>query len=247
MANFAKWIGGTLGWALGGPMGGFLGFVFGAAIDNVTTVSFGPVKDQPQGGKQQTTEGDFTVSLLILSAAVMKADGKTMRSELDYLKNFLVHQFGSERAAKYLLLMKDILKQDIPLHDVCRQVRYHMPLPGRLQLIHFLFGISKADGHVHKKEVEVIESIAQQMGISEADFLSLKAMYFRNVESDYIILEVSPGATDDEVKKAYRKMAVKYHPDKVAGMGEEVERAAKEKFQKLQDAYDNIRRQRGMN
>ena len=242
MANFVKFIGGTLGWALGGPVGGFLGFVFGAAIDNVTSIKTGSAQ---QSG-QRTTTGDFIASLLILSAAVMKADGKVMRSELDFVRVFLEQQFGKQQAAQHITGLKEILQRDIPLQQVCQQIRQFMPLAARLQLVHFLFGISKADGHVHQSEVKVIAQISAYLGISEADFNSLKAMYFRDAESDYRILEIEPSASDEEVKKAYRRMAVKYHPDKVAGLGEEVQRSAKEKFQKLQEAYENIRKQRGM-
>jgi DnaJ like chaperone protein len=194
----------------------------------------------------RTTQGDFVASLLILSAAVMKADGKVMKSELEYVKGFLAQQFGKQRSAQHALLLKEILQKEIPLQSVCHQVRQFMPEAARLQLIHYLFGISKADGHVHEKEVKVIEEIAYHMGINPADMNSIKAMYFRNVESDYLILEISAAASDEEVKKAYRRMAVKYHPDKVVGLGEDVERAAHEKFQKLQDAYDNIKKQRGI-
>ena len=243
MAKFAKWIGGTLGWALGGPVGAILGFAFGSAFDNV---DISEVKNSTKTRPGNTTQGDFVVSLLILSAAVMKADGKTLRSELDFVKRFLIQQFGEQQAAKYIPLLKDVLNKDIPLREVCAQIKHYMPQAARLQLIHYLFGISQADGHVHHKEVEVIENIASYLGISRPDYNSIMAMYFRDVESDYRILEIKADATDEEVKKAYRKMAVKYHPDKVAGLGEQIENAAKEKFQKLQDAYESIKEQRGM-
>jgi DnaJ like chaperone protein len=98
---------------------------------------------------------------------------------------------------------------------------------------------------VHPDELTTIESIAGYLGVSIADFNSLKAMYFKDTNSDYKILEIEPSASDEEVKKAYRKMAVKFHPDKVAALGEEVQHAAKEKFQKVQEAYENIKKHRG--
>jgi DnaJ like chaperone protein len=70
-------------------------------------------------------------------------------------------------------------------------------------------------------------------------------MYFRDVNSDYKILEIEPEATTEEIKKAYRKVAIKFHPDKVASLGEDVQKAAKEKFQKVLEAYENIKKQRG--
>jgi DnaJ like chaperone protein len=116
----------------------------------------------------------------------------------------------------------------------------------RIQLIHYLFGIAKADGDVSEQESNIIEQISAQLGISTAEFLSVKNMFYRDAESDYKILEIEPGATDEEIKKAYRKMAIKYHPDKVAQMGAEYEKGAKEKFQSVQEAYENIKRKRNI-
>ena len=120
-----------------------------------------------------------------------------------------------------------------------------MPHAQRIQIVHYLFGISQADGHVHELELKTIETISNYLGLNSADFNSLKAMYFRDVNSDYKILEIEPEATTEEIKKAYRKVAIKFHPDKVASLGEDVQKAAKEKFQKVLEAYENIKKQRG--
>jgi DnaJ like chaperone protein len=246
MVKFGKWLGGGLGWAIGGPIGGLVGFALGSLIDNATII----VNQQGQTGSRLggnlTTPGDFTASLLVLSAAVMKSDGKTMRSELDYVKQFLVKQFGEDAAREQIKLLGEILKQDIPLQDVCIQIRQHMPISGRLQLLHYLYGISKADGDVNENEMKLIERIAHYLNISPADSHSIKAMYYRDTESDFRILEITPNASEEEIKKAYRKMAMKYHPDKVAGMGDAVQKAAGEKFRGVQEAYENIKKKRNM-
>jgi DnaJ like chaperone protein len=243
--KFGKWLGGGLGWALGGPLGGILGSALGSAFDaaSVTVQTGGQTNFSSRTSSSHV--GDFAASLLVLSAAVMKSDGKVLKSELDYIKRFLSTQFGEQNAQQQILLLQQILKQDIPLHDVCLQIKQYMPHSERLQIIHYLFGISKADGHVHESELQTIHTIANYLGVSAADFNSLKAMYFRDVNSDFLILEITSAASDDEVKKAYRKMAVKFHPDKVAALGEEVQKAANEKFQKVQSAYENIKKQRG--
>ncbi|MGQ0828230.1 MAG: TerB family tellurite resistance protein [Bacteroidota bacterium] len=242
--KFGKWLGGGLGWALGGPLGGVLGFALGSAFD-AASVTVKESSSNYTSGRAAPHIGDFAASLLVLSAAVMKSDGRTLKSELDYVKKFLALQFGESKAQHQILMLKEILKQEIPLHDVCIQIKHFMPHSERLQIIHYLFGISKADGHVHELELHTIHTIANYLGVSAADFTSLKAMYFRDVDSDYKILEVERSATDEEVKKAYRRMAVKFHPDKVAALGDEVQKAAKEKFQKVQQAYENIKKQRG--
>jgi DnaJ like chaperone protein len=176
----------------------------------------------------------------------MKSDGRTLKSELDFVKDFLVKQFGGEHAQEQILMLREILKQEIPLHEVCLQIKQYMPHAQRLQIVHYLFGISQADGHVHELELQTIHTISNYLGVRAPDFESLKAMYFKDINSDYKILEIESNVSDDEVKKAYRKMAVKFHPDKVASLGEDVQKAANEKFKKVQQAYENIKKQRGI-
>jgi DnaJ like chaperone protein len=251
MAKYGKWIGGGLGWAFGGPIGALVGFAIGTMFDNTETQvqgsdNFQRAYQQNQNAyRHHTATGDFSASLLVLSAAVMKADGKVLKSELAYVKDFLLRQFG-ENNTKYLLqLLKEFLNKDIPLKEVCEQIRYNMEHPLRLHLLHYLFGIAKADGSVSKSEVVVIEEIANRLGISGKDFESIKAMFFKDAESAYKILEIENTASDNDIKKAYRKMAMKYHPDKVASLGDEFRTAAEEKFQKVQEAYETIKKERG--
>jgi len=143
-------------------------------------------------------------------------------------------------------ILRDLLKQNIPVTDVCNQIRHNMDQPSRLQLLHFLFGIAAADGIVHPDEHKLIRHIAEQMGINQKDYESIESMFVANTDAAYKILEVDPSATDDELKKAYRKMAVKYHPDKVTYLGEEVQKAAHDKFQKVNEAWEIIKKQRGI-
>jgi DnaJ like chaperone protein len=236
--RYAKWIGGGLGWAFGGPIGGILGFIFGTMVDGM------------QSGKfeyKPTQSGDFSVSLLVLSAAVMRADGKVLKSELDYVRSFFIRQFGLEIANNRIQMLQEILKQDFNLPEVCLQIRQYMEYPSRLQLMHYLFGLSSADGQYSPREVDMISQIAGYLGIEKQDYESIRAMFVKDLNSAFKVLEIAPEATDDEVKTAYRKMAVKYHPDKVAHLGDDIQTAAKEKFQQLSAAYEEIKKQRGMN
>jgi DnaJ like chaperone protein len=237
MGKYGKWIGGALGWAFGGPIGGLLGFALGSMMDgvSVSTTSIQP-----------TQRGDFVASLLVLTAAVMKADKKIMKSELDYVRQFFLKQFGETQTDQQMLMLREILKQEIPLRDVCMQIKQNMDYAARLQLIHFLFGVASADNQVNADEVAVIEEIARYLNIQINDVTSIKAMFYKDIESAYKILEISPTATDEEIKKAYRKMALKYHPDKVHQLGDDIQNAAKEKFQKLNAAYEQIKKERGI-
>ena len=247
--SFGKWIGGALGWAMGGPIGGIIGFAVGAMADDKTFngVRQGETTQRQTNYNQyrrQTQSGDFASALLVLSAAVMKADNRLLKSELDFIREFYTKQFGSAAAAQHIGVLKELLKKDIPVREVCEQIRDYMEHPMRLQLLYYLFGIAKADGNVDKHEIQIIETIAQHLGLNAKDYESLKAMHYKDTESAYKILEIDSTVADDEVKKAYRKMAMKYHPDKVRGLGEQHEKSANEKFIKVQEAYEQIKKER---
>lgn len=240
--NYAKWIGGGLGWAFGGPIGGILGFMFGSMMGGGGNPLSGVTGGQPG----QTRTGDFNISLLILTAAVMKADGKVTRNELEYVKQFLSRNYGIERSKQLVKILGDLLKQDYNIQEVSSQIRNYMDYSSRLMLLQFMFGIALSDGKSHSGEINLIEQIAANLGISTSDLNSIKAMFIKDTNSAYKILEVSPDATNDEIKKAYRELAKKYHPDKVSHLGEEVKKAAEEKIVKLNAAYEAIKEERGM-
>lgn len=236
-----------------------IGFVVGSFVDNYQTTMAKLRQNAEKDGRsfsaedvfsfyqQRTSVNDVPTMLMALSAAVMTADGKVLKSELDYVKAFFSQQFGPQFNSSHLQTLKRFIDSgNIPLQQICQDIRMRMQPEIRIQLVHYLFGIAKADGHVSPTELNVIQSIAQSLGISNSEFESVKNMFYRNTDSDYLVLEITPAATDEEVKKAYRQMAVKYHPDKVAQMGEEFQKGAKEKFQSIQDAYDAIKKNRGI-
>lgn len=239
MGNFGKWIGGGLGWVMGGPIGGLVGLLVGSLVDDSTDGGY-------ESLEQNTTPAAFGISLLILIAAVMKADGKVVKSELEYVKQFFITQFGKERAKEALHILKDLLKKDIPLSDVCLQIKRNMDYSSRLQLIHLLYNVSIADGTMHKAEVDLLEKIYVHLGITASDYLSIKNMFVPETDSSYKILEIDRSVSDEEFKKAYRRMAMKYHPDKVVHLGEDFRRSADEKFKKVNEAYTKIKKERNI-
>lgn len=196
--------------------------------------------------RQSASKYDIPTMLMALSATVMKADGKVLKAELDYVKQFFSQQFGNQFNSRHLQVLKQFLDSDrIPLNEICSDIRNRMPAEVRAQLVHYLFGIAKADGNVAESELKSIENIANLLGVSSQEFISLKNMFYRDINSDYKILGVTSSASNEEIKKAYRKMAITHHPDKVASMGEEYQKGAKEKFLKIQEAYENIKKKRG--
>lgn len=235
-----------MGWAFLGPIGAVIGFAVGALVDHLQLglVIHDPAKAPPP---RVTTAGDMAMSLVVLVAAIMKADGKVTQRELDHVRRFFIAQFGIRQAGELLIVLRDVLKREIPVHDVCIQIRHNMAHPMRLQLLHYLIGLAHADGQVDRNEFNLLKRIAHDLGISDKDLGSLNAM-FRTGDPNaaYEVLEIPANATDDDVKKAYRRMAMKYHPDKVGQLGDDVQKAATEKFKKVKEAYDTIQKARGL-
>jgi len=255
--SFSKWIGASLGWSFGGPIGAIIGLALGSVVDAMSNGNKSPfLGEGQQSGRRttyrtqprqrtQTQSGDFEVSLLILASIVIKADGKQDQSELDFVRQQFVGMYGKERANHAFKLFKGINSQtNISTRQVCLQIKQMMDHPSRLQLMHFLFGIAKADGHVTDDEVKQIYTIAGYLGINHNDYESIKAMFYNSQENVYKILEIDKSATNDAIKKAYRKMAKKYHPDKVIHLGKEHQKGAEEKFRQVQTAYEKLQKER---
>lgn len=248
MGSFTKWLGAGLGFTLGGPIGSVIGFAVGSFVDGFSKDDILKELHESQTRRSagNTQSGDFEISLLVLASIVIKADGKVDQRELDFVRAQFVGMYGKERANHAFKLFSGIIKKEISAHQVCTQIRQHMPHASRLQLLHFLFGIAKADQFVTSSEVDEIKKIASYLNINQYDFESIKAMFYDASDSAYKILEITKSATDDELKKAYRKMAKKYHPDKLQDLGAEHIKGAEEKFLQIQNAYEKIKKERGM-
>lgn len=247
MASFAKWLGASLGWSFGGPIGGILGFVLGSFVDGFSAADLKDFRQTGAKGSTATKSGDFELSLLVLAAVVIKADGKVDRRELEFVRKSFTGMYGAARAARAFKLFNGIIKKDnISTRQVCMQIRQRMDHASRLQLLHFLFGIAKADGNVSTLELDIIHRIAGYLYINQADFDSIKAMFYNEVSSAYKILEIDKSASNEELKKAYRRLVKKHHPDKLRHLGEEHVKGAEEKFRKIQKAYEQVQQERGL-
>ena len=233
-----KLLWGGLGWVFGGPIGAILGYTY-ASMSNKKP-------EEISERSNSTKHGDFVVSVLVLFAKVMKADGKLLKSELDYVKRFLKQQFGLQKAKELMIVFREILEQNYPLKDVCRQIQRSMDHPSRLELIHILYGLSASDGQVHPEEIKIIQTMANYLNINKRDYESIKAMFAKDEKALYRVLEISPDASNHEIKRAYRRMANKYHPDKVSHLGKEMQTSAEEKFKAVNNAYQQLKKDRNM-
>ncbi|WP_430907301.1 TerB family tellurite resistance protein [Maribacter sp. 2-571] len=242
-----KWVGAFLGYYLFRLPGAVLGFLVGSLIDSAST----------KGGKAQTilkdmtrqtvSPADFELNLLSLCSLVIKADGTVSKTEMDYVRQYFVQTYGKDKANAIFRTFNEInKKREISAQRVCTYLNQRTRYEVRLQLLHFLFGIAQADGTVSKAEIRKIQEIAGYFRVSSRDFDSIQAMFVKAANNAYKILEIDKTATDNEVKKAYRNMAKKYHPDRVNTQDEAIKKGAEEKFKEVQKAYEIIQSERGL-
>lgn len=247
-----KWtgaiIGGGIGWALFGPLGSLIGAYLGSLMsEDRPTKTYRDNYDERIDLQTlgDTRAGDFAVAMLALFAYVSKADQTVKSSEVQYVKKFLVEKFGKANAQDLLYLYKEILPKEYNIRDVANQIRTHMDYYLRMELLHVLFGIAAADGAISPSEMQAIQLIADSMGIYQSDFESIKAIFVPQNDRAYAILNVKPSDDVETIKKAYRELATKYHPDKVVNLGPEIQQLAEEKFKAINEAYQTIRKERG--
>jgi len=241
-------IGGGIGWALFGPLGALIGAYIGNVVTNESGVQKKRGKAEPGAtfaSYGDTRAGDFAVAMLALFAYVSKSDHNLKSSEIQYVKKFLVDKFGTQNGQDLLYLYREILGKDYNIYDIAHQIRDNMDYYSRMELLHVLFGIAAVDGDLHTAELQVIREIADALGISARDYETIRAIFGGGTNRFYEILGIKPNDDVETIKKAYRDLAVKYHPDKVANLGPEFQKLAEEKFKSINDAYQTIRKERG--
>ena len=276
--GIGRWIGGFLGFINGGPLGALAGYAIGWIFDkgaedfsgdnskftdgtyrNTWSNSSGTFQSNSYNAQQQYEgqRNSFLFSLLVLASYIIKADGRVMHSEMEYVRTFLRRNFGEvavQQGEQILLRLferqnqmgKMVFKSTI--RESCAEIAQHMDYAQRLQLLNFLVQIAQADGSVPQSEIDALQFVGSNLGISTDDISSMFNLSSggNNLEAAYKILGITPDATDDEVKAAYRRMALKHHPDRVATLGEDVRKAAEQKLQEINAAKETIYKARGL-
>lgn len=261
--GIGKWIGGMIGWFAAGPLGALAGFALGSLFDTDNML------EEPEQGwnktQRKTTDpyntgerNGFLFSMLVMASYIIKADGKIMHSEMEFVRQFLRSNFGEGAMQQGDQILKNLFEQrkqmearnpmafKTTIHDCGEQIARNMSYEQRLQLLSFLAALAKADGTLRDVEVEALREVAQCMHMSVQEVDSMLNLGGNTLDQAYKVLEIEPTATDEEVRKAYRAMALKHHPDKVATLGEDVKKAAEEKFQAINAAKEMIFKARGM-
>lgn len=256
---YGKWIGGWLGWINSqSVLGAIAGFAIGAVFDAFTnrktegTERFD--RSEPIT-EQEGNRNSFLFSLMVLSAHVIQADGKIMHSEMELVRQFLRQSFGEQAVGEgnsILLKLFDYRKRNgesvwqSQIQEACREMSVHMEVEHRLQLIAFLCEIAKADGKLDETEVTALRTVAVNLGIDANVVEQMLHLGGQSLDDAYAALGITKDATDEEVRKAYRKMAMQYHPDRVATLGDDVKEAATKKFQEINEAKERIYKARNL-
>ncbi|MGM9797122.1 MAG: TerB family tellurite resistance protein [Parabacteroides sp.] len=252
--SIGKWIGGILGFVAFGPLGALAGVILGSLYEDKEDEPQGRAYADPRRGERNS----FLFSMLVMASYIIRADGKIMHSEMEYVRQFLRRNFGEvavEEGQQILLRLFEQAKrmdQEYPwgfrqtIQDCGRQMAQSLRYEERLQLLAFLSEIAKSDGHVCEAEIQALKEVATLIGLSEQEVESMLNLRGDSLDEAYKVLEVAPSATDEEVRAAYRRLAVTHHPDKVANLGEDIRRAATEKFQRINEAKEKIYKARGM-
>ena len=253
--GFGKWIGGIVGYMAAGPLGALAGYVIGRLFEgNDNNEGRHYTYDNPTYGQRNS----FLFSLLVMASYIIKADGKVMHSEMEFVRQFLRVNFGEAAVSEGNQILLNLFEQrkqmdgkdpsafKNAIFECGVQIKQNMSYEQRLQLLSFLAKIAQSDGNVCKEEIDALKEVALSMGMSAQEVESMLNLGGKTLDEAYKVLEIEPTATDDEVKKAYRKMALKHHPDRVETLGEDVKKAAEEKFQQINNAKEMIFKARGL-
>ena len=242
-------------------MGALAGYAIGSMFenkdeDNYSGGGYGGRTTYENPGYGQ--RNSFLFSLLVMASYIIKADGKVMHSEMEFVRRFLRANFGEQAVNEgnqiLLNLFEQRKKMDAnnpmafknTIYECGVQIKQNLGYEERLQMLNFLAQIAKSDGNICQAEIEALKEVATAMGWAAQEVESMLNLGGNTLEQAYKVLEIEPTATDDEVKAAYRKLALKHHPDRVATLGEDVKKAAEEKFQQINNAKDMIYKARGM-
>ncbi|MBT8315049.1 MAG: TerB family tellurite resistance protein [Maribacter sp.] len=241
-----KWFIALLGYSIFRLPGAIIGFLLGSFIDSLNSRGGAGTVFRDMT-RQQVSPADFELNLLSLCSIVIKADGSVSQRELDYVRQYFVSTYGKEKANAIFRTFNEInKKREISAQRICSYLNQRTRYEVRLQLLHFLFGIAQADGAIRNPEINKIREIARFLRVAIRDFESIMAMFVKSADNAFKILEIDKTASNDEIKKAYRTMAKKYHPDRVNTENEAIKKGAEDKFKEVQKAYEQIQKERGI-
>ena len=258
--GLGKWIGGIVGFMAMGPLGALAGYAIGSLLENASNAGNAPADAYGDTGASsyEGQRNSFLFAMLVMASYIIRADGRIMHSEMEFVRRFLRANFGEAAVSQGEQILLNLFEQRKQMersnpmafrntiHECGAQIAANLTYEQRLQMLDFLAKIAQSDGNVCQAEIDALKEVALSMGLSDKEVDSMLNLRGNSLEDAYKVLEITPDATDAEVRAAYRRLALKHHPDKVATLGEDIRRAAEEKLQEINDAKERIYKARGM-
>ncbi len=234
MAKYEKWLGAGLGFVVGGPMGSMIGYAAGEQIGK-------PAKKY----SNTANTSEFETNLILLASALIKADGRVTREELDFVRSFFTDHFDPVHIEEKMAILHHCLERQYNTRKACDDLRISASMSTRVQILHFLFDIAIADTDLSQRERDTIFVIAGWLNINDIDFDRIRQSYIAEVKR-YNIFGLPHTATFEEIKAAYRRLVLEYHPDRNIDLPPAQQKALAAKFRQVQDAFEQIRAERGI-
>ena len=250
MGWLGKIVGGTLGFALGGPLGAIAGAALGHTFDANNKQYY--AEGRRQLSYHEEAQMTFFVATFSMLAKVAQADGRVSPEEIQAVENFMAHELNLTPESKRFAvdIFETAINSPMAFEDFAGQFYHHFHNQPRLLdlMIDVLLRLSVADGALSGSEEKLISSAARIFGFSEQKYHEFKSRYAPDFEKYYAILGTNGRASDDEIKRQYRKLVKEYHPDTIAskGLPEEFTKFANDKFREIKEAYDVVKQERGL-
>lgn len=245
----------------------FVVFLFVAGIIVMQLRGFLPIQPIINKNYENQTDFFYVKELLTFTAHMIKIDGHVSKIETEYVNKFLYREYGRRKQKKYVSIVDSYIRNGYNLEKSINSVNNKCDMSSKLQLIHFLIKVSIIDGYLSTSEFQALSEITQKLNLTYHQLNSILAMYSFTSEKEerqkkqykkhsvktktskiklaLAILEITESSTNDDIKKAYRKLVVLYHPDKTMHLDKYLQKGAKEMYQKVNDAYDFLKEDKG--
>ena len=250
MGWLGKIVGGTLGFAIGGPLGAIAGAAFGHVFDRSNEAYYGQESLQPLPGEE--AQFTFFVAAFSMLAKLTQVDGRVTSQEVDTINRYMMEDLHLDPEGRMVAtnIFNAAMNSPNSFEDFARQFYgqfYNQPQILDMML-DILFRVSVADGSMNAKEEVLLKNAARIFNFSDRTFDAIKARYVQTSDKYYAVLGLDQSATDEQIKKQYRKLVMEYHPDRIIskGLPEEFTQLANEKFREIQEAYEILRKERNI-
>ncbi|MBF0303709.1 MAG: TerB family tellurite resistance protein [Desulfamplus sp.] len=251
MGWLGKMVGGTIGFMIGGPIGAVAGAAFGHTfVDKKNSSSFidGNIYQRLSYGEE--AQLTFFVAAFSMLAKIAKADGRVSEKEIESIDSFMLNDLHLDSPSRQsaINIFRQALNSSESFEAFATQFYITFSSQPRIidLMMDILFRVSAADGGITAEEDFLLLSAARIFNYSPTDYARLKSMYVTESNRFYAVLQCDETASNEEIKRQYRKLVSEYHPDKIAskGLPEEFITFAGDKFREIQEAYDSIKKER---